>query len=100
MRALGEGREAGCGHSCRVADRAVGDDAGRAQALGAQGQNIADGAGCGVAARLDHQHLAWLEGVEGAFLGVVAAAVGLEEVGPVRHETEGSGQARPCAFPA
>ena len=63
-----------------VADAAVGDDAGRAARMGAQGEDVAEGAGAGLAARFDHDDLALADRVERALLRVVAAAVRCEEV--------------------
>ena len=81
------------GHGGEVADAAVGDDGRRAADLGAQGQDVADGAGALLAAGLHHQDLALVDGVEGALLRVVAAAVGLEEVLAVGHVAQGPGRA-------
>ena len=53
-----------------VPDRAVGDDAGRAADLGAQPEDVADGAGRGVAAGLDDQHLARPDLLDRALLRV------------------------------
>ena len=52
------GRDLQPGQCRAVPDRAVGDDPGRAADLGAQREDVADGARGGVAAGLDDQHLA------------------------------------------
>src|SRR5699024_5551832 len=70
----------------------VGDDAGGAVRPGAQGQHVPEGAGSGVSARLDDHHLAPGEGVEGALLGVVAAAVTLEQVLAAGQEPQRGGK--------
>ena len=81
-----------CRHGGEVADTAVGDDGGGAADLGAEGQDVADGAGALFAARLHHQDLALVDGIDGLLLGVEAAAVGLGTVLAVGHGA-GSGQA-------
>ena len=81
------------GHGGEVADAAVGDDGGGAADLGAEGQDVADGAGALFAAGLHDQDLALVDGVDGLLLGVEAAAVGLEEVLAVGHVAQGPGQA-------
>ena len=75
MRAAGVDRDADGGDGVVVADAAVGDDPGGAARVGAQGEDVAERAGSGLAARLDDDDLALADGVEGALLGVVAAAV-------------------------
>ena len=50
-----------------VADAAVGDDAGRAAHLGAQGEDVAERAGALLAAGLDDEDLARADGVERRF---------------------------------
>ena len=59
-----------------VADRAVGDDAGRAADLGAQREDVADRARGVLAAGLDDQHLTRADLLDGAFLGVHPGGVG------------------------
>ena len=81
------------GHGGEVADAAVGDDGRGAADLGAEGQDVADGAGALLAAGLHHEDLALVDGVDGLLLGVEAAAVGLEEVLAVGHVAQGPGQA-------
>ena len=58
--------------------------------VGAQGEDVAERAGPGLAARLDDEHLALADGVERALLGVVAAAVPGEQVLAARHEPQGA----------
>ena len=87
------------GHGGEVADAAVGDDGRGAADLGAQGEDVADGAGALFAAGLHHQDLALVDGVDGALLGVEAAAVGLEEVLAVGDVAQGPGQADDRAGP-
>ena len=67
--------------------------AGGAADLGAQGQDVADGARALLAAGLHHQDLALVDGVDGALLGVEAAAVGLEQVLAVGDVAQRAGQA-------
>ncbi len=93
MRAGGVHRHPDGGHGVGVADAAVGDDPGGTAGVRAEGEDVAERAGSRLAARLDDDHLALADGVEGALLRVVAAAVGLEQVLAVRHEAQGLGGA-------
>ena len=88
MRAAVIGRDVEGGDHREVAYAAVGDDAGRAVHLCAQGQHVADGPAAALAAGLDDEHLARADRVEGALLGVVPAAVAREEVLAVRDVAE------------
>src|SRR5699024_8171775 len=76
-----------------VAHAAVGHDGRRTASPGPQGEDVAEGAGGRVAAGLDHDDLALLDGVEGALLGVVAAAVRGEQVLAEGHEAQRLGGA-------
>ena len=93
MRALREGGDVERGDHVEVAGAAVGDDARGAADLGAQREHVADRAGAALAAGVDHEHLARADGVERHLLGVVAAALPGEQVGPERDEPEGAGAA-------
>src|SRR5690606_3237362 len=59
---------------------AAGDHTGGSAGLRAQGEDVAEGAGAGVAARLDHDDLTGTDRIEQAPLGAVSAAVALEEI--------------------
>ena len=89
VRARRVDRDADRGDRVVVADAAVGDDAGRAAGLRAQREDVAERAGAGLAARLDHDDLALADGVERALLRVVAAAVRREEVFAAGDEAQG-----------
>ena len=84
----GEDRDADGGDRVVVAHAAVGDDAGGAARLGAEREDVAERARAGLAARLDDDDLAVADGVERALLGVVAAAVAIEQVFAVGHEAQ------------
>jgi hypothetical protein len=80
-----------------VPDRAVGDDADRPANLGAQRQQVADGAGRGVAARLDDQDLARPDLLDRPLLGVQpgladGGAVLGEQVLAERHVAQRPGE--------
>ena len=93
MRALREHREPDLGDRVEVAHTAVGDDAGCAAGTSAQREDVTERA-CGrIAAGLDHDDLALVDGVERALLGVVAASVGPEEVFTERDEAQRLGRA-------
>ena len=64
VRALREHGDLEAGDRVEVAHPAVGHDAGRAAHLRAQREHVADGSGAALAAGLDHEHLARLDGVE------------------------------------
>src|SRR5699024_91165 len=70
VRPGGEGGQADLGDGVVVPDRAVGDHAGGAAVPGAQGEDVAQGAGARVAAGLDDDDLALLDGVEDLLLRV------------------------------
>ncbi len=76
------------GHSVEVAESAIRDQSCRAAHLGAEGEDVAEGAAAVLAARFDHEHIARVQRVECSLLSVVSAAVGFEQVLPGGDEAK------------